>query len=96
MPRRPAARRLRRRYANTKYPLLALKFEDGHEIRLRKGEAKAFDAFAGETIKVIVLWDATSDEREVISVMKAEQFESAEVEREMEGQGNAETKGGEE
>ena len=61
-----------------KYPLVALKFEDGHEIRLRKGEGKTFDAYAGETVKVIVLWDKTSGEREVISVLKAEQFEEAE------------------
>jgi len=69
--------RLRRRYANTKYPLLALKFEDGHEIRLKKGEAKSFDVYAGETVKVVVLWDPTSQEREVVAVQKAEQFEEA-------------------
>lgn len=62
---------------NAKYPLVALKFEDGHEIRLKKGEGKAFDAFAGETIKVVVLWDPAAGEREVVSVMKAEQFEEA-------------------
>jgi hypothetical protein len=69
--------RLRRRYANAKYPLVILRFEDGHEIRLKKGQGKAFDAFSGETVKVVVLWDPTADEREVIAVMKAEQFEEA-------------------
>jgi hypothetical protein len=78
MKRRRSVRRLRRRYANSKYPLVALKFEDGHEIRLKKGEGKTFDAFAGETIKIIVLWDPTAADREVISVMKAEQFEDGE------------------
>jgi len=73
--RKPTAVRLRRRYTNEKYPLVALKFEDGHEIRFKKGESKAFDAYAGERIKVVVLWDPTADEREVISVLKAEQFE---------------------
>lgn len=73
--RKPTAVRLRRRYTNDKYPLVALKFEDGHEIRLEKGQSKAFDAYAGERIKVVVLWDPTADEREVISVLKAEQFE---------------------
>ena len=73
--RKPTAVRLRRRYTNEKYPLVALKFEDGHEIRLEKGQSKAFDAYAGERIKVVVLWDPTADEREVISVLKAEQFE---------------------
>lgn len=75
--RKPVRERLRRRYSNDKYPLLALKFEDGHEIRLKKGEAKAFDAYAGETVKVVVLWDPTSNEREVVAVMKAEQFDEA-------------------
>lgn len=42
---------------------------------MKKGEGKTFDAFAGETIKVVVLWDATAGDREVISVLKAEQFE---------------------
>jgi hypothetical protein len=75
MVRPPSARPIRRRYSNTKYPLVALKFEDGHEIRFKKGEGKTFDAYTGETIKVIVLWDHTAAEREVIAVMKAEQFE---------------------
>jgi hypothetical protein len=75
MVRRPSAQLLRRRYANTTYPLVILRFEDGHEIRLRKGEGKSFDAYTGETVKVLVEWDASAREREVISVLKAEQFE---------------------
>ena len=74
MTRKPA-RRLRRRYSNEKYPDVILRFEDGHEIRLKKGETKDFDAYAGETIKVVVLWDASSGEREVVDVRKAENFE---------------------
>jgi hypothetical protein len=75
--RSPSARRLRRRYMNSKYPLVILRFEDGHEIKIKKGEGKTFDAYAGETVKVVVLWDAAAADREVISVMKAEQFEEA-------------------
>jgi len=75
MVRRPSARQIRRRYANAKYPLVVLRFEDGHEISLKRGEGKSFDAFAGETIKVVAVWDAAAGDREVISVMKAEQFE---------------------
>jgi len=71
----PSARPLRRRYANAKYPLVLLRFEDGHEIRIRKGEGKAFDAYEGETIKVVVVWDPSANERDVVSVLKAEQFE---------------------
>ena len=52
-----------------------LRFEDGHEITLKRGEGKSFDAYAGETIKVVVVWDAAAGDREVIAVMKAEQFE---------------------
>jgi len=74
MVRSPEARQIRRRYANDKYPLVVLRFEDGHEIRLKKGEGKAFDAYAGETIKVVVLWDPSADDREVVAVLKAEQF----------------------
>lgn len=75
MFRPPSARRLRRRYTNAKYPLVILRFEDGHEIRLKRGEGKSFDAFAGETVKVVVLWDPGANDREVVSVLKAEQFE---------------------
>jgi len=75
MVRPPSARPLRRRYLNAKYPLVVLRFEDGHEIQLRRGDGKSFDAYAGETIKVVVVWDASAGDREVIAVMKAEQFE---------------------
>lgn len=74
MVRPPSARRLRRGYVNLKYPLVVLRFEDGHEISLKRGEGKSFDAYAGETIKVVVVWDAPAGDREVIAVMKAEQF----------------------
>lgn len=75
MVRPPSAKRLRRSYSNAKYPLIILRFEDGHEIYLKKGESKAFDAYVGETIKVVAVWDPTAAEREVISVVKAEQLE---------------------
>jgi hypothetical protein len=72
---RKPARRLRRSFTNSKYPLVILRFEDGHEIQLKKGEGKSFDAFAGERVKVVVLWDPSANEREVIATMKAEQFD---------------------
>lgn len=72
---KPGPRRIRRRYLNEKYPLVVLRFEDGHEIALGRGEGKSFDAYAGETIKVVVVWDATAGDREVIAVLKAEQLE---------------------
>ena len=68
-------RRLRRRYTNDKYPLVMLRFEDGHEIQLKRGESKGFDAYVGESIKVVVLWDRSVNEREMVATMKAEDFE---------------------
>ena len=73
----PRRTRIRRHYRNEKYPLVLLRFEDGHEIRLKKGEAKAFDAFAGETVKVVVLWDESANERETVASQKAEMFDEA-------------------
>jgi hypothetical protein len=73
--RRKSAQRLRRRYVNSKYPRIVLRFEDGHEIRVERGQGKTFDAYVGETVKVIAIWDPTADEREVVAVLKAEQFE---------------------
>jgi hypothetical protein len=73
----PRRTRIRRRYRNEEYPLVLLRFEDGHEIKLKKGETKAFDAFAGETVKVVVLWDASANERETVAVRKAEEFDDA-------------------
>lgn len=78
MVRRPSARRLRRAYVNEKYPLVVLRFEDGHEIPFRKGESKSFDAFAGERIKVVAVWDAQASDRELVSVLRAEEFREAE------------------
>ena len=67
--------RLRRRFINVKYPLIVLRFEDGHEIHVKKGEGKAFDAFRGETIKILAVWDPTSTERELLEARKGEDFE---------------------
>jgi hypothetical protein len=74
--RRPAPR-LRKRYVNERYPLVVLRFEDGHEIRIGKGEGKTFDVFAGEVVKVIAIWDPTSSERDVVASKKGEEFEPA-------------------
>jgi hypothetical protein len=73
--RKPVARRIRRSYANTQYPLVVLRFEDGHEIQVKNGEGKSFDAFAGEAVKVIAVWGSGAGEREVVADLKAEQFE---------------------
>lgn len=77
MIRPPAAKRLRRSFVNATHPLIVLRFEDGHEITLRRGEAKSFDAWAGETIKVVAVWDRDAGDREVLRALKAEQFQEA-------------------
>jgi hypothetical protein len=74
---KPTAHRLRRRYVNTEHPLVVLRFEDGHEIRVGKGQGKEFDAYEGETIKVIAIYDPTSRERDVLDSRKAEAFDPA-------------------
>ena len=71
----PKPRKLRKSIQNTEYPELLLRFEDGHEIRIKKGRSKSFDVWAGETIRVVAVWDPTSEERVVIATKRAEEFE---------------------
>jgi hypothetical protein len=74
---KPTANRIRRRYLNPDHPLVVLRFEDGHEIRVAKGQGKEFDAYEGETIKVIAIYDPTSSARDVLDSRKAEAFDPA-------------------
>jgi len=73
----PNPRKLRKQYINTEYPHLVLRFEDGHEIHLPKGIGKAFDAWHGEAVKVLAVWDPTSGERELVETKKGEEFEDS-------------------
>lgn len=74
---KPTVNRLRRRYLNTDHPMVVLRFEDGHEIRVQQGQGKEFDAYEGETIKVLAIYDPTSRERELVASRKAETFDPA-------------------
>ncbi len=76
-PKRRPPPKTRRRYVNTEYPTVVLRFEDGHEIRIRKGRGKSFEGYQGERIKVIAIYDPSSDERVVVATLKAEEFEEA-------------------
>jgi hypothetical protein len=67
--------KLRKQYSNADYPNIILRFEDGHEIGIPKGSTKSFDAWAGERIKILAIWDHTSGEREKVDTWRAEQFE---------------------
>jgi hypothetical protein len=73
VPKRPT--RLRRRYTNLDWPLVVLRFEDGHEIVVPRGVGKTFDAWSGETIRIVVEWDPTSGERELIESRRADAFD---------------------
>ena len=68
-------RKLRKQYTNSKYPMVVLKFEDGHEIKVYKDTGKVFDAWAGETIKLLAVWDPTSKEWELIEARKSDAFD---------------------
>lgn len=67
--------KLRKQYSNAEYPNVILRFEDGHEIHVPKGSTKSFDAWKGERIKVLAVWDDTSGEREKVDTLRAEQFD---------------------
>ena len=68
-------RKLRKQYTNSKYPMVVLKFEDGHEIKVYTDTGKVFDAWAGETIKLLAVWDPTSKEWELIEARKSDAFD---------------------
>ena len=67
-------KKMRKQYVNTEYPLVLMRFEDGHEIKVYKGTGKQFDAWPGETIKLMAMYDPTSNDRELIEARKADDF----------------------
>jgi hypothetical protein len=70
-------KKFRKQYTNADHPLVILRFEDGHEIRVEKGAGKSFDAYSGETIKVLAVYDPTSGERELVESRRADSFDDA-------------------
>jgi hypothetical protein len=70
-------KRVRKQYTNSEYPLVIMRFEDGHEIKVYKGTGKEFDAYPGETIKLLAMFDPTSPDRELIESRKADEFADA-------------------
>ena len=71
-------KRIRKQYTNREYPLVIMRFEDGHEIKVYKGTGKQFDAYPGETVKLLAMFDPTSHDRELVDTRKTEDFENAE------------------
>ncbi len=73
----PTPKKLRKQYVNTDYPNTVLRFEDGHEIVVKRGVGKSFDVWAGESVKVLAVFDPDAREREHIVTKKAEEFDDA-------------------
>lgn len=73
----PTAKKLRKQYLNAEYPNVVLRFEDGHEIVLKRGVGKTFDCYAGEMIKLLAVHDPEARERDLIATRKAEEFDDA-------------------
>jgi hypothetical protein len=74
---RKSPRPTRRRYVNSEYPIVVLRFEDGHEIRVERGTGKSFEGYEGERVRIIAIYDPTSTERVLIATWRTEQFEPA-------------------
>ncbi|MBX9928701.1 MAG: hypothetical protein K2X99_07270 [Gemmatimonadaceae bacterium] len=72
-----APKKLRKQYVNQNYPNVVLKFEDGHEIVLKRGVGKAFDCYAGETIKILAVVDPDSESRDLLEARKSDLFDDA-------------------
>jgi hypothetical protein len=74
----PAATKLRKAYVNIDHPQVILRFEDGHEIKIAPGKVKTFDAYVGEVIRVVAIYDQTSKERDLLESVRAEDLPDAE------------------
>jgi hypothetical protein len=74
----PVVTKLRKAYVNLNYPLVILRFEDGHEIRIKQGKVKTFDAYAGEIIRVVAVFDDAGRERDLLESARAEDLPDAE------------------
>ena len=74
----PVPSKFRKAYVNVDHPAVILRFEDGHEIRVAQGKVKTFDAYAGETIRIVAVYDPTSKERDLLESLRAEDLPDAE------------------
>jgi hypothetical protein len=73
----PTPKMLRKQYTNTEHPLVVLRFEDGHEIKVNKGAGKSFNIYSGESVKILAVYDPSSTKRELIEARKADDFNDA-------------------
>ena len=72
-----APKKIRKQYENKEYPLVIMRFEDGHEIKVYQNTGKEFDAWPGETIKLLAMYDPTSPDRELIDTRRSDDFPDA-------------------
>ncbi len=70
-------KKLRKQFTNATHPLIVLKFESGHQIKVYQNEGKEFDAFSGETVKLLAVSDPTSSDWELLEDRKADAFDDA-------------------
>lgn len=70
-------KKLRKKYHNDTHPLVVLKFENGHQIKVYQNEGKEFDAYSGETVKLLAVNDPTSTDWELLENRKADAFDDA-------------------
>ena len=75
----PVPKKLRKAYVNIDHPSVILRFEDGHEIRVSQGKVKTFDAYTGEVIRIVAVYDPTSRERNLLESIRAEDLPDAEA-----------------
>lgn len=75
MPQPP--KKLRKQYVNSEYPTAVLRFEDGHEIHVKRGTGKTFDCYAGENVKILAVFDPEARERDLVETRRADDFDDA-------------------
>lgn len=74
----PVPIKLRKAYVNVDHPSVILRFEDGHQIHVAQGKVKTFDAYTGEIIRIVAVFDPSSAERELLESIRAEDLPDAE------------------
>ena len=71
-------KKVRKQYSNNTYPMVVLKFEDGHEIKVYQNTGKVFDAWSGETVKILAVHDVNhSKEWDLLEARRVDLFEDA-------------------
>ena len=70
-------KKLVQQYGNSQYTNVFWRVDTAYEIVVKRGVGKTFDIFAGETVKVLAVYDPDARERELVVTKKAEEFDDA-------------------